>query len=418
MSVSRRQPPKVPRPTPIQRATSPTIAALAVNPTATALAAFWSAHAFPLVEPAPPGSPPGTVLVTFCRRDPDAAEVLLFANRLTDETRLDDSLLERVEGTDLWHVGFVLEADWRASYSFLVRHHGERAPWLADGDQVALRAALDRGERDPLNPTTSRNRAGVVQSVVSLPDAPAQPWLAPRAGVPRGELERATGPLGRDLWRYTAADAALDAPLLLVLDGEVWVTDDILPTTLDNLVADGVVPPLRAVFLASGGRDARWAEMGAADGQDATASYVIDQLLPALASDGLLPSDPARVLVAGQSLGGLTALRLALRHPDRIGIALSQSASLWLDDLAPEVEETTGAALRPRVDLAHGRQEWVLAPPHHELAARLGAAGVPLTTRTYNGGHDYAWWRGALADGLAEALAASPRPATSSDLLC
>lgn len=403
MTGVRRQPPKVPRPHPLERALSPTLAGIAAadDPPA-AVMDFWQSTPAPLVEDV---GVPGRLLVTFCWRDADAEQVLLFANRVTDETRLEESLMERLPGTDLWHVGYLVEPDWRASYSFLVARPGERAPWVGEGDQVRIRAALDRGEQDLRNDDRCRNRAGVAQSVVSLPDAPLQPWSAARGDAAEGTLEAFTAPLDRESWRYESAGADGDAPLVLVLDGEVWTGSQSLPVTIDNLVADGVVPPLRAVFLHSGGRDTRWREMGSEDGADVTVGYIVGHLLPTLADDGWVPADPARVAVVGQSLGGLSALRLALRRPDLCGVALSQSASLWLDQLEDEVQdvETHAADARrggPRIHLAHGRQEWVLAPPHHRLRERLASAGVTTQAVEYNGGHDYAWWRGAVADGL------------------
>ncbi len=43
----------------------------------------------------------------------------------------------------------------------------------------------------------------------------------------------------------------------------------------------------------------------------------------------------------------------------------------------------------------------MLTGPHHDLARRLGEAGIPVVATDHNGGHDYAWWRGAVADALA-----------------
>lgn len=367
--------------------------------TAGDVASFWRdcAGRLPLVEPS---DTPGSRVVTFCWRDPEATAVLLFANRLTDETSLADTLLERLPGSDLWHASFRMGADWRASYSFLVQRPGEPAPWEVDG-QVSLRAALDRGHPDPLNPETCRNRAGVLQSVVSLPSAPEQPWLAERAGVPRGRVEQLSGPDGRDVWIYDAPGLADDtaAPLLVVLDGEVWTSSQSLPTILDNLVADDEVPPLRAVLQSSGGTDRRWAELGAGGGSTA---YLVDTLLPWLADRRGV--DRGRIVVAGQSLGGLTALRAGLARPDVFAAVISESASLWQDDLAAEVAGAAGAPVR--IHLAHGSQEWVLTGPHAALADRLRAAGIEVSVAATNGGHDYAWWRGDLADGLRWALPA------------
>jgi len=338
-----------------------------------------------------------TVVVTFCWRDAAAAQVLLFANRLTDETNLDATMLERLGETDLWHASFEMAPDWRASYSFLVRMPGRPAPWVTDG-QVGLRAALDRGLVDPLNPEVCRNRAGVEQSVVALPEAPAQPWLAVRPGVRRGTLTAVTGPAGRTVWCYAPAGqlAREPLPLVVALDGEVWAGPQSLSTTLDNLIADGEIPHVRAVLPSSGGTASRWDELGSAAGYE----LVVEELIP-FAADRW-PLARGAVIVVGQSLGGLTALRCGLLYPDVVAGAVSQSASLWLDDLG---ELTGGADRRSRVHLAHGSQEWVLDSPHRLLADRLRAAGVSLQTAVHNGGHDYAWWRGDVADGLRWCLA-------------
>jgi len=382
------RPPKPPRPTPVPRVRSDLIDRLAPED----VPMFWEqiAERLPLVEET---ATPGEVVVTFCWRDAEAEQVLLFANRLTDETDLDDTLLERLGDSDLWHASFLMEADWRASYSFLTKAPGEPAPWLA-GDQASVRAALDQGRLDPRNPETCVVRHGLPRSVASMPQAPAQPWLAPREGTPTGTVTRQVAPDGRRLWVYDPPGVAEETalPLLVVLDGEVWLEMHDLPTTLDNMIDDAAVPPLRALFVDSVDHATRWAELSATGG----GADLVDRLLPWVAERrGVLDG---HVAVAGQSLGGLTALRAALRRPDLA--AISHSASLWQDDLAEEVARLAGHTARPRVVLGHGRQEWVLTEPHHDLARRLRDAGVEVEEAVYNGGHDYAWWRGAIADGL------------------
>ena len=410
----RRRPPKVPRPTPVPRTRSALIDRLAAED----VAMFWDrvADRLPLVETLPGEAGSDEVIVTFCWRDDAAEQVLLFANRLTDETSLTDTLLERLPGTDLWHASFRMGRDWRASYSFLVHPAGGEAPWLVDG-HVALRAALDHGRPDPRNPERCTNRAGQVQSVASMPDAPAQRWHVPRTDGAQGTVEATRRPDGREVWLYRPAGRSADAvglagagsdplPLLIALDGEVWVRW--LPAILDNLIAAGEIPSTYAVLPASGGVAARWAELGT--GGDGVA-YLTDELIAWVA--GRLPVDADRVVVAGQSLGGLTALRAALARPDMISAAVSHSASLWQDDLSDLVKaagaaRTAGASgggeRRARIHLAHGKQEWVLDGPHRDLAARLDAAGIESDVAHYNGGHDYACWRVALADGLRWAL--------------
>lgn len=387
MSATRR-PPKVARPTPVSRVPGPLDAM-----TAEEAVAWWEGRATPHVQ-----RDGDDVLVTFVREDHAAEQVLLWANRLADETDLSPMLMRLLEGTGLWHATFRMSAAWRASYCFLTVAPGESPAWLT-GDQVALRHVLDQGLVDSRNLETSVNGAGVTQSVVSGPDAPAQPWRVRRPGVVAGALA-AVEIHGRAAWVHTPVGLTerAPAPTLVVLDGEVWSRAQDLPATLDNLYADRVVPAHRTVFLSAGGREQRWAELG-----DAVAGpgLVLDHVVP-WSRQHLGPSGD--VTVVGQSLGGMTALRAGLRAPEVVGSVVSQSASLWQDDLRADVEAY--AARTPttplRVHLTHGTEEWVLASAHEELAGRLSATGVEVRAEAHHGGHDYAWWRGAVADGLVE----------------
>jgi enterochelin esterase family protein len=59
-----------------------------------------------------------------------------------------------------------------------------------------------------------------------------------------------------------------------------------------------------------------------------------------------------------------------------------------------------GARGRGRVYAEVGKQEWVLLPPHRTLAKIFKKTEVDCRYKEYNGGHDYACWRGGIAEGL------------------
>lgn len=186
----RRQPPKRQRPEPAPIRRSPAIERLcrAIEGTRDERArrsladAFWQGTAArtPLLE----AGDDGERVVTFLWRSSGDAEVLLFVNRLTDETDLGRSELARVPGTDVWHLSYALEPDWRGSYGFVVHDGDGPAPWRGTDDQVSLRGLLDRARSDPRNPLTCPNRAGTTLSVAELPDAPPQPWRDAEAAAP------------------------------------------------------------------------------------------------------------------------------------------------------------------------------------------------------------------------------------------
>ncbi|HEY1135496.1 MAG TPA: alpha/beta hydrolase-fold protein [Nocardioides sp.] len=168
------------------------------------------------------------------------------------------------------------------------------------------------------------------------------------------------------------------------------------------LLGLGLVACGGVLLLDSGGRDRRWAEMGA-DGD--AAAWLAQRLVPWAREQWVL-GPASDVVVAGQSLGAMTALRAVLGHGDVVGGAVAQSASLWQDDLADLVEgrDLTGR----RVHVEVGTQEWVLHGPNRDLAGRLERAGATVRYVEFDGGHDYACWRGGLADAVARLLGPDP----------
>ncbi|MET9191004.1 enterochelin esterase domain-containing protein, partial [Streptomyces tendae] len=79
---------------------------------------FWSEAEHlgsPLVEEID-GEPHHRAVTFLWRGHRATRRVLLCGNRITDRDRLAGSLLERVPGTDVWHLGLRLRSDHRGSY--------------------------------------------------------------------------------------------------------------------------------------------------------------------------------------------------------------------------------------------------------------------------------------------------------------
>lgn len=433
---TRPTPPKLPRPQRAPLATSPTLAAmhqrLLERPQLASQlqAQLWQqVTSTPLLEADP--TQEGKYLVTFLWRGA-AHSVLLFVNRLTDEKNLADSYMRRLPGTDTWYLTYRMDGDWRASYCFLSAPTAAQAPWL-QGSQVRLRQALDGGLPDPHNPVTCTNRRGFVQSVVSLPLAPAWPlgqWPVfsdDAAGVGRfdgGGLGAGRGDagagsldagrvdvvadldtLGRQIWVYTPAPISRTQsyPVLLVLDGEVWLKRHHLHLALAQLMDAGLIAPAYIVFIDSGGTEQRWQELG----QSNFGRYLSGPLLNWLKTHYAISPKPADRVVIGQSLGALTVLRTLVAYPQLIGAGISQSASLWQDVLFNELNaldatQTPLAGTRAWIEV--GSQEWILAPLQPKAVCQLREAGMQVKDMVYNGGHDYACWRINLASALMHLL--------------
>lgn len=403
------RPPRTARPEPLTRLAEP-VRAL---PDPGGTEQFWAgvaASGTPLVGPDPLGSDDHAAVTFLWRGAPGTRAVQVLPNKLGDPRDPEGNLMEHVPGTDVWHWTLRLRHDWRGTYDFYVDEGDGPGPEAAD----YWRLLRTRRRPDPLNlRSLPRRWGGDPVSYAELPAAPsARDWL-PRPDAARGSVsvhevpsERLGG--NRRVWTYRPAGTpgAAELPVLVLLDGEHWQPHLGLARLLDNLIADGRIPPLVALLPDSVDVATRWTDLACS--RDFVA-FLDDELLPWTAARLPVTADPARTVVAGQSLGGLTAAYAALTAPGRFGNVLAQSGSFWWPD-GPDAEWLTARiAESPRLPvrfwLSFGEQEWVALPAARRLRDTLASAGYEdATYREFNGGHDYLCWRTELADGLVDLL--------------
>jgi len=131
-------------------------------------------------------------------------------------------------------------------------------------------------------------------------------------------------------------------------------------------------------------------------------------LLPWVRERERFADDPARTVIAGQSMGGLTATYVGLHAPHRFGSVLTQSGSFWwprgsefdVDGRALIREFAAAPAVPVRFYQEVGLLEWLLLDVNRHMRDVLRAKGYDVNYREYHGGHDWACWRGGIADGL------------------
>ncbi|MFF1692943.1 enterochelin esterase [Streptomyces sp. NPDC058257] len=366
---------------------------------------FWADAAHrgtPLIE-AIDGDPDHCAVTFLWRGHRATRQVLLLAEGVADHADLAASLLSPLPGTDIWHLGYRLRADHRASYRMAADISPGAPPASAALLQRRLLSLSAHAAPDPLNSSRMRGRwPDRDTSVFELPRAPARLRGEPAdgmsgvSGVSRGRVERHRLPAGvlgaeRDVWAYLppGGEATPELPVLVLCDGDMWFGRLAFQDTLDALIADGALPPLAVLAPDAVDRDTRRREL---DAYDSHVSFLADELLPWAAGRWPLTTDPARTLVAGQGLGGLASLYAGFLRPERFGNVLSQSAP---------VSRLSGGVSRPiAVCLDVGLREGEILDHHRDLYEVLRSRGCPVTLRVYNGGHDWACWRRCLTEGL------------------
>jgi enterochelin esterase-like enzyme len=386
---------------------------LAAGPADGVLSRFWAEVTLvgtPLIEPADDEHR----LVTFLWKDRDHAGTVVVIGGPALWWEIPDNQLDRLPGTDVWYRTYRARADLRGRYVL------SPDDCLAPLETAGTMAAVERGATfvpDPFNrapftlpgidgdPVSPEQRF----STFALDQATPLRWALPRPDVPRGtviERRLASVALGneRRVWLWRSAAQAEPAPavpeqepaVLVLLDGRDW--SEALPVfpTLDNLVAEGLLPPLVAVMPDSIDFPTRARELPC---NEAFAGFLADELLPWAREQTGATTDPRRTAIAGKSFGGLASVFAGLRRPDVFGTVIAQSGSFWWapPDEGPEWLFRQVEALEDRLPVRYcldvGLQEgdWMI-PQTRRLAAALADGGYDVLYREYNGGHDLTCW--------------------------
>lgn len=241
---------------------------------------------------------------------------------------------------------------------------------------------------------------------------------------------------------YDAGDDEYATLYLLHGRGDTMAAWQQVTADLDELIADGTVPPLVVVMP-----DAPWSERGNwyvdsrhADGTAVETALTQDLVAHVDATYRTVDSRDARA-VGGYSMGGYGALRYALAHQDLFAAGLVLSPAVYVplppadsstrefgafgvgealfDDAVytslnyPALLEAADPALPTHLFVAVGDDEWANPAPEdaqHDIdfeSARLYNAarrveGVTAELRIMDGGHDWDVWRAGFREGLAD----------------
>jgi enterochelin esterase family protein len=197
--------------------------------------------------------------------------------------------------------------------------------------------------------------------------------------------------------QYVAGNAA---PFIVGADGP----DNLLFTVLDNLIAEGKVPPMIAISISNGSGDAQGSQRGLEyDTMSGLyAEFVEKEILPLVESKCRvkLTKDPAARATMGGSSGGSCALIMAWYHPELYHRVLTYSGT-YINQQWPYNPKTPHGAwefhenLIPKTTLKplriwmevgdqdlfnpnvmrDGMHDWVLA--NENMAKVLAAKGYP-----------------------------------------
>ena len=227
----------------------------------------------------------------------------------------------RLPGTDLFSLSWTLDPAARIEYKLVVD-----SAWVLDPFNT-LRASGGFGEN----------------SEARMPCYRFPGETVPRGG-PRGSIDTTsfTGSIsgGRTTVfvylppGYRSSTARY--PVLYVTDGGEYLGRANMNVVLDNLIAQGEITPLIAVFLEPGRdpadprRDTRMSDYAL---NDRFIDALSGELRPVLMRRYRMLDGPRNTAIMGASMGGLIATYAAFTHPETFGLCAAQSPSYqWKND--------------------------------------------------------------------------------------
>jgi enterochelin esterase family protein len=343
----------------------------------------------------------------------------------------DEFLMTRLGQTDVWYKTIKVDRKMRLAYT-LAPNATRLRPLSLGMNNEAITMIAAAARPDPLNPKRYRVDPESVDapeyrgnSVLEMPGAAPQPWVAQRPSVPAGRLEKhrfksAALNNEREIAIYlppTYSTRVEPYPLLVLFDEDAYLSLVPTPTILDNLISAGRIPPVIALLVGNAKDDARDRELLCNPG---FTGALVTEVLPWAHGLYNFTRDPRQTVVAGSSLGGLGAACAGLWHPETFGNILSQSGAFHRTPASASDAEESGSEpnwlVRQFISSPRKPLRFYLDSGSAEFNATGGGDAILFCTRTlrdvlrakgyevhfqeFAGGHDYLSWRGTLADGL------------------
>jgi enterochelin esterase-like enzyme len=247
------------------------------------------------------------------------------------------------------------------------------------------------------------------------------PDSTPQAGVPKGSIAKYKLPPGKyypgtphDYSIYVPAqyDAAKPTPFMIFFDGGGSINGgEHAPTVFDNLIAKHELPPMIGIFIDPGVLPAvsdqdqnRFERVFEYDSlSDRYASFLIDELIPAVAAKYNLSKDPNDRGLVGGSTGAVCAFVAAWNRPDQFRRVISfigtYVAMKGADGLPALIRKTEPKPIR--IYLQDGKHDHIVAaepfgtfyagswPINNQVMYEaFESAGYDVKLNIGEGGHD------------------------------
>ncbi len=258
---------------------------------------------------------------------------------------------------------------------------------------------------------------GQLEIYTTPPEAKEKP------GVPKGkvtQMPKHTSKIfdgaTRDWWVYVPAQYTADKPAAVMVFQDGQGPRTYMPVILDNLIAQGDVPVMIAIFVPPGvrtdGRPNRSFEYDTLS--DQYTRFLLEEIFPEVEKNYRLTKDPNMRAITGSSSGGICAFTVAWERPNEFSKVLSWIGSFTNIAAGPTVRagghnyealirKTPKKNIRVFLqdganDLDNANGNWPLA--NQQMAKSLSFMGYDYKFEFGRGFHSASHGRAILPDSL------------------
>lgn len=325
--------------------------------------------------------------------------------------RPDEYTMERIEDTSIFYLTVKVSNDIIFDYRISINDDY--------GDDIDKRWENSIYDINNPNKVEIKDEEGNVVKVrgsyVVMKDAPKFKYTLEKSIVQKGKIEKQELlsqilKNKRNIYIYLPHNYLRDNGMyktLILTDGNDYLKVLNAKNALDNLIYEGVIPPIAAIFITH--TEERNNELAC---NDEFINFIISEILPWTRNTYNISQKPEDNIIGGLSFGGLSAMYCGLRHSDVFGNVLCQSGSFWWSPdnndgtgnirnfIAEEFERVNKSNLKIYMEVGEIESKKYIIYPNEQLRDLLISKGYNVNYSTFKAGHDYLLWGETLAKGI------------------
>lgn len=354
-------------------------------------------------------------LVTFVMREENDIKNYVMISGFASED-LTQNIFEKLENSNVYYKSYKLFNETRITY-YLSKNNPLEPRMLWENYSEHKNTYIS----DPLSSKTFiypddesvDDDKKFIKPLIEMEDTFKNTWIEPKINVPKGKLNETkiySQILNneRKVWVYTPpgySEKNTPYHCVVLFDGEDNVSIIPTPTILDNLISENKIFPVVGVFIDNIDMETRNRELTC---YGPFADFIATELMAWLRENYNITDNPEKIVVGGNSFGGLASSFIGFKYPKVFGNVLSISGSYWWVPVGEEEKEwlirefvkSGKLALKFYINVGKYDNPNKHIIPNRHLRDILECKGYSYYYNEYPGGHEPLHWRDVLPDGL------------------